>query len=102
MARNGGGDDGHWWDNQWNNLPEEWGETESRLFEDLLAGDSALENDRLAQALYDEALFNFDLSAEDRRDIMDTLRDYLWEEYEIDFDDVFDWESWRELYDTAG
>lgn len=97
-----GDNGGHWWDNQWNDLPSEWGETEARLFEDLMAHESSLEHDRLAQALYDEAMFNFDLSAQDRADIMETLKDYLWDEYEIDFDDVFDWESWRELYDTAG
>lgn len=104
MANRGGGDDGnngHWWDNQWNELPSEWGETEAVLFEKFLEADSALEHDRLAQALYDEAFFNFDLSPEDRHDIMETLKDHLWDEYGIDFDDVFDWEGYRDAYDSV-
>lgn len=97
---NGGG---HWWDNAWENLPSEWSDTEAELFQPLVSeSEGALANDRLAQALYDEAMFNMDLSRDDRFDIMETLRDYLWEEYEIDFDDIFDWEGWREVYDTAG
>lgn len=96
MAKDGGG---HWWDNQWENLPDEWSDRESALFEQFVDGNSVIENDHLLQALYDEALFNFDLSHEDRAAIMDTMRDYVWDEYGIDFDDVFDWEGYREAYD---
>lgn len=99
MADNGNG--GNWWDNQWENLPDEWGRNESRLFEEFVGSDSVMENDRLLQALYDEALFNFDLSNEDRAAIMETMRDYVWDEYGIDFDDVFDWEAYREAYDSV-
>ena len=100
---NGNGNDGHWWDNAWENLPSEWGETESRLYEELISetGESALADDRIFQALYDEAMFNFDLSHQDRVDILDTMRDYAWDEYGIDFDDVFDWEAYREAYDSV-
>lgn len=30
------------------------------------------------------------------------LRDYLDEEYDIDLDDVFDWDVWREYYNEHG
>lgn len=102
MANRGGSDDGgHWWENQWQELPADWSEKETQLFQPLLEeGGTPLEHDRLAQALYDEAMFNPDLSAEDRFDILETLRDHLWDEYGIDFDDVFDWEDWRSTYDS--
>lgn len=95
------GNGGNWWDNQWENLPDEWGRNESALYEDFTGGNSDMENDRLLQALYDEALFNFDLSNEDRAAIMETMRDYVWDEYGIDFDDVFDWEGYRDAYDSV-
>lgn len=100
MANDNGG---HWWDNQWENLPDEWSPTESRLFEEFVTGSevSALANDRLLQALYDEALFNRDISDKDRAAIMETMRDYVWDEYGIDFDDVFDWEGYRDAYDSV-
>lgn len=100
MARTGGGG-GHWWDNQWENLPDDWGRNETALYGELVDGNSLMENDRILQALYDEALFNFDLSKADRAEIMETMRDYVWDEYGIDFDDVFDWEGYRDAYDSV-
>lgn len=98
---NGDGGGGHWWDDQWENLPDEWSPTESQLFEQFVNGDDLMENDRLLQALYDEAMFNFDLPHSDRVLILETMRDYVWDEYGIDFDDVFDWEAYREAYDSV-
>lgn len=100
MAKDNGG---NWWDNQWENLPEEWGRNETHLFEEFVTGadEAAMANDRLLQALYDEALFNFDLSHEDRAAIMETMKDYVWDEYGVDFDDVFDWEGYRDAYDSV-
>lgn len=96
-------DGGHWWDNGWEDLPDEWSARESSLFDDFAekSETAGIHDDQMLQALYDAALFDFDISHEDRLAIRETLKDYVWEEYGIDFDDVFDWESWRENYDST-
>jgi hypothetical protein len=52
-----------------------------------------------AQALFHEAFFHRDAwDSEQLGAIRDTLREYLYDTYDIDFDAVFDWEAWREAY----
>lgn len=80
----------------------EWSYIEFGMFDQMAAGNMALYNDSFAQNLYDGALFNHDVSSQDRSAIMNALRDYMWDEYGMDFDDVFDWEAYREAYDNAG
>lgn len=80
----------------------EWSYIEFGLYDQMATGNMELYNDNFAQNLYDAALFDHDISRDDRAAVMDTLRDYMWEEYGVDFDDVFDWEAYREAYDNAG
>lgn len=80
----------------------EWGYIEFSLYEQMADGSMNLYNDNMAQNLFDAALFDHDISSGDRAAIMDSLRDYMWDEYGVDFDDVFDWEAYREAYDNAG
>jgi len=80
----------------------EWSYIEFGLYDQMASGNMELYNDNFAQNLYDAALFDHDISRDDRAAIMDTLRDYMWDEYGVDFDDVFDWEAYREAYDNAG
>lgn len=55
--------------------------------------------DSHAQALYHAAYFEMEYSGDALQAIRDELKDYLQEYYDIDFDEVFDWEAWREAYD---
>jgi hypothetical protein len=80
----------------------EWGFIEFGLFDQMASGNMPLYNDNFAQNLYDAALFDHDISSSDRAAVMETLRDYMWDEYGVDFDDVFDWVAYREAYDSAG
>lgn len=88
---------------------DSWDYIEFGLYDSMAGGYQPLYNDRQLQALYDAALFeNTPLGSDtgyttsaDRGEILNALRDYLWEEYGVDFDDVFDWESYREAYDRA-
>lgn len=80
----------------------EWSYIEFGLYDQMASGNMELYNDNFAQNLYDAALFDHDISRDDRAAVMDTLRDYMWDEYGVDFDDVFDWEAYREAYDNAG
>jgi hypothetical protein len=80
----------------------EWSSgVEFRLFEDMASHDQRMYSDPWVQNLYDAALFDYDVSTEDRSAILSRLRDYMWDEYGVDFDDVFDWEGFREAYDSA-
>lgn len=79
----------------------EWGDIEFNLFEDMAGTNPAMYSDPWVQNLYDAALFEHDVSSTDRTAILNTLRDYMWDEYGMDFDDVFDWEGFREAYDNA-
>jgi hypothetical protein len=81
--------------NEWTSI------TEFQLFDDLAGHDSRMFNDPWVQNLYDAALFDYDISRDDRAAIMTTLRDYMRDEYGVDFDDAFDWEGFRSQYDQA-
>lgn len=82
-------------------IPESWSEEQADLYDQLVGSDPIVAGDQQLQFLYQEALFDMDLSAPDRQIIIDMLDEYLWEEYQIEFDDVFDWESYREWYENA-
>jgi hypothetical protein len=80
----------------------DWSYVEFGLFDSMASGNMPLYNDPYAQNLYDAALFDHDISSGDRAIVLDSLRDYMWDEYGVDFDDVFDWGGYREAYDNAG
>lgn len=58
-------------------------------------------DDRVAQALFNEGYFNFDITTSERSAIRDALHDYMIDTYDVDFDEIFDWQAWREAYGTA-
>ena len=55
-------------------------------------------NDRMAQAVFHEAFFEFTYDNDQREALQGYLEDYLWDEYEVDFSELFDWEGYREWY----
>lgn len=80
----------------------EWhSDVEFNLFDSMAGYHPQLYNDQFVQNLYDAALFDYDLSKTDRAAVLEGLREYMWDEYGMDFDDVFDWEAYREAYDNA-
>lgn len=80
-------------------LPADWSTFEKNLWDPF--GDEVY-NDRTAQALYHEGFYNFDARQGEITAIRENLRGYLMYEYGIDFDDVFDWDAWRENYEGEG
>lgn len=80
---------------------DDWSEIEFQLFDNMAGHNEAMYEDRWIQTLYDAALFEHDVSSADRTAILGSLRDYMWDEYGMDFDDVFDWDGFREAYDSA-
>lgn len=58
-------------------------------------------DDAVAKALYHEAYFSPGMwDAEQRNAIREELREYLLEYYNYDFDEGFDWDAWREAYES--
>lgn len=79
---------------------DSWDAAETSLFEDMIShGPPEMADDDFLELLYDTALFQTDLNPSDRDAVTDELYNYLWDEYGLDFDEVFDWEGYREWYD---
>ena len=64
-------------------------------FKDDVPGDSYV-RDTFWEVMYDN-----DLSLNDRIEKYNELSDYLYEEYGLEFEDVWDWEDFREWYGTG-
>lgn len=82
-------------------VPADWYGAEKDLYDSLVNGDPILGEDRTLQLLYDVALFDHDIRPDERDAAMDALQEYMWDEYGLDFDDVFDWDGYREWYENA-
>jgi hypothetical protein len=80
--------------------PDHWDTDEKELWDDFVEIDPRLGEDDYAQILFHEAYFDLDIPPDDRDNYHDSLEQYL-EEFGIDFDDTFDWEGYREWYETA-
>lgn len=76
-----------------------WDQDEVALFEDIAQMTTLdAERDTELQSLFDDAMFNPDLTYDERAEAYEMMVDYLWEAYGIDFEDAFDWEGYREYY----
>jgi hypothetical protein len=82
-------------------VPEDWFDSEVSLFDDLIGSDPEIGGDEFLQTLFDMAMFNEDMTPAQRDAAYQNLIDYLEDEYDIDFEDVFDWEDYRDWYDAA-
>lgn len=83
-------------------VPANWYDAEAEIFAGIVGDNATMANDEMLQFLLDQAWFEgADLHGKDLRDARDLLEDYLYDEYDIDFDAVFDWEAWDRWYATA-
>lgn len=78
---------------------DDWSSIENDLWENAFSGEAL--DDPYLQALYEAAYFEFDLSSADINFLRDSLDSYLQDNYGVIFDDVFDWEAYREAYGEA-
>ena len=82
-------------------LPDNWGNYEAMLFADMSLSNMDMYGDPFVRGHLHDSLFDFDkFDSEVRQGKLDELKQYLRDEYDINFDDIFDWESWREWYDS--
>jgi hypothetical protein len=84
----------------WGSPPSDWSRFEHELWE-RTAGGLGIEQDRYAQALYAEGWFNWDISPADRAGIREGMYQYMQDTYSVNFDDVFDWQAWRDAYGSG-
>lgn len=75
-----------------------WSSTEERLFSDLGDANEAVFDDPLLQQAFDIGWFDMNVSGEYRESAREFVVEWLSSQYGIEFDDVFDWDAWREAY----
>jgi hypothetical protein len=56
--------------------------------------------DQEARGLFDDLMYNNELSQEQREAVYDQLAQYIWDEYGINFEEVWDWDDFRAWYDS--
>lgn len=76
-------------------LPDSWSDNEKQLWEPF----ANAFNDSHAQSLFDAAYFSDDYTPDERKAVREALDSYLSDTYGYDFDEMFDWETWREGYE---
>src|SRR5262245_62082310 len=64
-----------------------------------LIGFDADPGDVTAHELFWEVMYNDELTQSERDALYEQLQDYLYDEYGMYFDDVWDWEDFREWYE---
>jgi hypothetical protein len=85
-----GDDDDHF---DYGSLPD--AQQQQFLFENLF-GDL---KDNTARDLFNDVMYNDELSRSQREEAFEQLKDYYLDEYGIQFDDLWDWEDFRAWYD---
>lgn len=88
------------WDDEYF-IPSSWDREQGDLYDDLVGSNPVIASDNNLQFLYQEALYDLDLRPHERAVVLEALEEYLWEEYGINFDDVFDWEGYKAWYENA-
>lgn len=75
-----------------------WSSIEEHLFSEIGEHNEAIFGDELLQQAFDIGWFDMDVGADYREAAREFVYEYLETEYGIDFDEVFDWDAWREAY----
>lgn len=88
------GNDGQW------EAPDHWDDSEAEMFQDLVDANPQIADNDTVELYFHTAYFDTDtgLTQAELDVVRDELHDYLYEEYGIEWDDVFDWEAFREWY----
>ena len=78
-------------------LPE--GQQQEFLYDQL--GFVGAPRDYEAHNMFWDVMYNDELTSEQRLDTYEAFASYMFDEYGIDFADVWDWEDFREWYDAS-
>lgn len=66
-----------------------------------LIGFKTIPQDTEAHNLFWELMYNDNLNYDERQEAYQQLSDYLYDEYGLMFDDIWDWEDFRSWYENA-
>lgn len=83
-----------------------WRPEETRLFDEAVAGVGGATGREMSQDawlgfLHHEAMWDWDIPADQREGVYSAFEDYVRETYGIEWDDYYDWQAFREAYDRA-
>lgn len=81
------------------NVPRGWDDKEAGLYEKFVDRADIAPDDERLKGLFHEAQFEGH-AGPSYFAIKDELDQYLKDEYDIDFDDVFDWDNYEDWYDA--
>jgi hypothetical protein len=81
-------------------------ELESELWENALAElpfdvQERILADPFVEAFYHEAFWDWDLAGDTRADVYENFIAYMEDEYGVEWEEIFDWDDWRQAYDDA-
>lgn len=65
---------------------------------DLIGFKEDVPGDSFVRDTFWDVMYNDELSLQQRMDLYDELSDYLYDEYGLEFDDIWDWDAFREWY----
>lgn len=76
-------------------------EIQQQLYIYDLIGFKSAPQDTEARSLFWTLMYDNELSFDQRQSAYEDLSDYLYDEYGLVFEDVWDWEDFRSWYDNA-
>jgi hypothetical protein len=85
----------------WDNYnPYGWEEEVAHLWDDVTVGDG-WEHDSYGKMLFETAYVERDVSPDVRAAAREMLESWFEDRYGYAFDEQFDWDDWREWYETV-
>lgn len=83
-------------------LPDWWSEDEAEMYSHLLGSIEldALMDDETLKMYHHFALWDWDTAADKRAEYYDLLVTYVESEYGIDFNEIYEWDEYRDKYDA--
>lgn len=72
-------------------------EEETELLYDVI-GFTDASYDQTAHSLFYDAMYNDELTIDERMQMFEDLQDYIYEEYGLIFAELWDWDDFREWY----
>lgn len=73
-------------------------EEEQELLYDVIGFLDGESYDQTAHSLFYDAMYNDELTIDERMEKMEELEDYLYDEYDLLFSELWDWDDFREWY----
>lgn len=88
------------WNDDYESFPDHWFLAERQIYAHLVRNHPEIASDQSLQLLFDVAWFQEGIPPRDRDSIQATLDQYLYDEYRLYFDDLFDWTAYEKWYES--